>query len=192
MGRILTVFLFAAVSLCGQIAPHLLVTGACAPSGWEYCDVSDTAYSGAIGCSCSGRCSNNNYVGATPNVSWQCSSPQYAHVDANAYVGMLEASVLPDRTAFIAYFIFEPHQSKGYAKEGVSALLDHLFEDYVVDVVIAEIDTRNLASIALVKALGFECVAHTLDMDHFKGAASDEYRFELRRVVHQASAIRSC
>jgi RimJ/RimL family protein N-acetyltransferase len=97
------------------------------------------------------------------------------------YVGTLEASVVPGRSAEIAYFVFTPHQRRGYAKEGVGALIEHLFESHQVGVVIAEIDTRNRPSIALVESLGFERVAHTANADFFKGAASDEYRFELHR-----------
>jgi ribosomal-protein-alanine N-acetyltransferase len=98
-----------------------------------------------------------------------------------AYTGTLEASVTPGQEATIAYFVFEPYQRMGYAKEGVGALLEYLFEQHGVSVIIAEIDTRNAASIGLVKSLGFECVAHTVDADFFKGQASDEYRFEIAR-----------
>jgi RimJ/RimL family protein N-acetyltransferase len=101
--------------------------------------------------------------------------------DTGSYAGTLEASVMSDAAAYIAYFVFEAHQRKGYAKEGVAALLEHLFDTHSVDVAVAEIDTRNAASIALVNSLGFECVARTVDADYFKGASSDEYRFELRR-----------
>ncbi len=101
--------------------------------------------------------------------------------DAASFVGTLEATVMPDQSAFIAYFVFESCQRRGFAREGVAALLDHLFDDHGVSVVVAEIDTRNVASIALVTALGFERAAHTVGADHFKGASSDEYRYELRR-----------
>lgn len=97
-----------------------------------------------------------------------------------AFVGTLEASVVPESSAEIAYFVFEPHQRTGYAKEGVSVLIDHLFGQYQIEVVVAEIDTRNVPSISLVKSLGFECVALRANADFFKGATSDEYRFELR------------
>ena len=98
-----------------------------------------------------------------------------------AYAGTLEASVTPAQAAEIAYFVFAPYQRRGYAKEGVGVLVDCLFETYQVGVVVAEIDTRNIASISLVESLGFACVAHTVDADFFKGATSDEFRFELRR-----------
>jgi [ribosomal protein S5]-alanine N-acetyltransferase len=46
-------------------------------------------------------------------------------------------------------------------------------------VVVAKMDTRNFASIALVEALGFERVGTTIEADHFKGSVSDEHRYEL-------------
>lgn len=100
---------------------------------------------------------------------------------SGSYVGTLEATVSPARSALVAYFVFASHQRRGYAKEGLRALVDHLFATYQVDAVIAEIDTRNIASISLVAALGFACIARTTDADFFKDSASDEYRFELRR-----------
>ncbi len=100
---------------------------------------------------------------------------------SDAYAGMLEATVIPGQSATIAYFVFVPYQRQGYAHEGVGALVKHLFTVHQVDVVVAEIDTRNRASIALVKTLGFTCAARTDNADYFNGAPSDEYRFELPR-----------
>lgn len=99
---------------------------------------------------------------------------------APTYVGTLQATVLPDRVAYIAYTMFVPFQRKGYAMEGCVRLVEHLIGDYLVRVVVAEIDTRNVASIALSEALGFERVSTTIGADHFKGSISDEFRYELR------------
>lgn len=95
------------------------------------------------------------------------------------YVGVLEATVHENLTAAMAYMVFVPFQRRGLAAEACSRLLAHLFEDYRVSVVAAEIDTRNVASIALVESLGFERVAFHEDADYFKGSSSDEYRYEL-------------
>ena len=99
---------------------------------------------------------------------------------SDAYVGTLEATVRPDRTADVAYVVFVPHHRRGYAREGLVRILAHLFGDYGVATVAATIDTRNAASIALVEGLGFARVATLRDADFFKGATSDEYRYELR------------
>lgn len=97
------------------------------------------------------------------------------------YAGVLEATVRGDGAAFIAYTIFVPYQGRGFAREGCKRLLSHLFQDYGVSTIVAEVDTRNAASIALVEALGFASVSYRQNADHFGGASSDEYRYELRR-----------
>lgn len=99
---------------------------------------------------------------------------------SGAYVGTLEATVFPDRTALVAYLVFVPFQRRGYARDGLARVLAQLFADYRIATVAAEIDTRNAASIALVEGLGFARVATTRGADFFKGSVSDEYRFELR------------
>ncbi len=101
-----------------------------------------------------------------------------------SYVGMLEATVFPNRSAYIAYTVFVPFWRQGYAREGCARMLRHLLEDYRVLVVVAEMDTRNAASVSLVEALGFERVGTTLGADHFKGSVSDEHRYELHVDVN--------
>jgi [ribosomal protein S5]-alanine N-acetyltransferase len=106
-------------------------------------------------------------------------TPEDGAVPRATYVGTLEATVFPDRSAYIAYTLFVPSWHHGYAREGCARMLGHLVEDYKVRVVVAEIDTRNAASVSLAEALGFERVGTTLGADHFKGSVSDEHRYEL-------------
>ncbi len=94
------------------------------------------------------------------------------------YIRTLEATVYANCTATIAYMIFPPFWRQGYALEGCGRLLNHLFKDYGVSVVSAEIDTRNIASIRLVEALEFKRVSTQTNADFFKGAVSHEYRYE--------------
>jgi len=96
------------------------------------------------------------------------------------YAGTLETTVYKNLTAEVAYMVFVPYQRRGLAAEACGRLLAHLFEDYQVSVVAAEIDTRNAASIALVESLGFERVGFQKDADQFKGSSSDEYRYEIK------------
>jgi ribosomal-protein-alanine N-acetyltransferase len=60
-----------------------------------------------------------------------------------SYVGMLEATVFPNRSAYVAYTVFVPFWRQGYAREGCARMLRDLLEDYRVRVVVAEMDTRN-------------------------------------------------
>jgi ribosomal-protein-alanine N-acetyltransferase len=106
-------------------------------------------------------------------------TPEDGAVPRATYVGTLEATVFPNRSAYLAYTVFVPFWRQGYAKEGCARMLSHLLEDYRVRVVVAEMDTRNAASISLAEVLGFERVGTTLGADHFKGSVSDEHRYEL-------------
>jgi [ribosomal protein S5]-alanine N-acetyltransferase len=99
------------------------------------------------------------------------------------YAGTLETTVYDKGTAIIAYMVFVPYQRRGIAAEACGRLLEHLFEDYRVGMVAAELDTRNAASIALVENLGLERVGFQKDADHFKGSTSDEYRYEITERV---------
>jgi RimJ/RimL family protein N-acetyltransferase len=107
------------------------------------------------------------------------------------YAGTLEATIEEKPPAFIAYMVFVPYQRRGFAAEACGRLLEHLFQDYRMDVVAAEIDTRNVASIALVESLGFERVAFLEDADNFKGSSSDEYRYEITESIWAKKQPRS-
>ncbi len=96
------------------------------------------------------------------------------------YAGMFQATVMGDGTALIAYMIFTPFQRRGLAREGCAAVLAELASAWGVRTAVAEIDTRNAASVALVESLGFARVATVREADVFKGASSDEYRYVWR------------
>jgi [ribosomal protein S5]-alanine N-acetyltransferase len=94
-------------------------------------------------------------------LNWAVSLRQFG-----TYIGTLEATVYANQTAAIAYMIFPPFWQQGYAK------------DYQVNIVAAQIDTRNVASIELIKSLGFKRVFTKENADFFKGCVSHEYRYE--------------
>jgi RimJ/RimL family protein N-acetyltransferase len=99
--------------------------------------------------------------------------------ETNEWVGTFQATITADRQALLAYMIFAPYQRQGLAHEGCQRVIKHLVDEYGVQVIAAEIDTRNAGSIALVNSLGFRLVSTTYGVDTFKGVTSDEYRFEL-------------
>jgi len=94
------------------------------------------------------------------------------------YAGTLQATVHPNQTAYVAYIVFPPYQGRGYATEGLRRVMDFLLQEHETRTLIAEIDTRNTASIAVVERLGFRRVKTVKDAAYFKGSASDEYRCE--------------
>jgi len=74
------------------------------------------------------------------------------------HVGWFQATVRADRTAEIAYVTFVDHQRHGHAKEATSAVIAHLVRSYLVTSIVATVDPRNEASIALAKSLGLRQV----------------------------------
>lgn len=61
---------------------------------------------------------------------------------SDTYVGLLEATVCEERAAMVAYLaytVFVEYQRKGFAFEGCGRIVRHLFEDYGVEAIVAEI-----------------------------------------------------
>ena len=65
----------------------------------------------------------------------------------------------------------------GFATEGLQEVFRFLSARMGIGEVKAWIDTRNLASIALVEKLGLQRVERIENADHFKGTRSDEFVF---------------
>jgi RimJ/RimL family protein N-acetyltransferase len=93
-------------------------------------------------------------------------------------VGLVEVSV-EGTQAHLAYFVARTHWRRGIAREACAAVLEHLREDLGVTEAIAEMDTRNTASRALVASLRFERTALHRDADVIDGQPSHEYEYRL-------------
>ena len=96
-------------------------------------------------------------------------------------VGRVEVTIRPDASAYFAYEIGAPFQRQGFATEACQRVIQALFADYGLTRIVAEVDTRNMASIALLERLGFQRGALRPHADFFKGAPSDEYTYTLTR-----------
>lgn len=97
----------------------------------------------------------------------------------HACVGRVEVTLLADTSAYLAYEIAAPHWRRGFATEACQRILDVLFDDYGATRVVAEVDSRNTASMQLLERLGFECGLLRKHADEFKGSVSDEYTYTL-------------
>ena len=97
----------------------------------------------------------------------------------DSYAGFIETTIRRDKSVYLAYFIFAAVWRQGIGHEGVQAVLGHLRAAYDAMEVIAEMDTRNLASIGLVESLGFMRIGETENADFFKGQVSNEYCYRL-------------
>ena len=96
------------------------------------------------------------------------------------FVGLVEATVHPERRADLAWFVFAAHQRRGYAREACARVVEHLAAAHGVALVAATVDARNEASLALAASLGLVRVGFTPGAARFKGATSDEVRLERR------------
>ena len=77
-------------------------------------------------------------------------------------------------------YIFSPaHGGRGYATEAVRALLDLAFGPLGARRVIARVDARNAASLALLDRLGLRREAYLVENEWFKGELGDEVDFAL-------------
>lgn len=97
-------------------------------------------------------------------------------------VGFVQATLRSGKNALVAYVIFPAFWRQGIGREAVTALISYLFETTDTPAVLAEIDTRNAGSIALVRRLGFCQTATVENADHFKGTASHEKHYQLSRA----------
>lgn len=96
------------------------------------------------------------------------------------YVGLVEATVRPDRVVFLAYYVFTAHARQGYAREACAAVIDHLWRAYDATEIRADMDYRNVPSRCLVETLGFTRRARNI-ASTLRGEASIDYRYRLKR-----------
>ncbi len=79
-------------------------------------------------------------------------------------------------------FLLHPHHwGKGFGREALSAVIDHLFAAHQIDRLTADVDPRNAASIALLTRLGF-VETHRAERTFFlSGEWCDSVYFALAR-----------
>jgi [ribosomal protein S5]-alanine N-acetyltransferase len=70
-------------------------------------------------------------------------------------MGFVQASVLADGRAWVAYVLGTAHQGKGHAGEALGLMLEHLFQALGVHQAMATVERENARSIALLKRQGF-------------------------------------
>jgi [ribosomal protein S5]-alanine N-acetyltransferase len=102
-------------------------------------------------------------------------------ISSSQFIGWIQSTVYDNNSALLAYVIFPKYWHMGFAKESCTAVIDHISYSYGVKKIIAEIDTRNIPSISLVKSIGFRLIDTKKNADYFNGSSSDEYVFELSK-----------
>jgi len=100
--------------------------------------------------------------------------------ETGRYVGLIEATVRPDRVVHLAYYVFTAYMRRGLAREACATIIDHLWHAYDAKEIRADSDFRNVPSRCLLESLGFTRRAHTRTT-RVHGLPSVDYRYRLRR-----------
>ena len=84
----------------------------------------------------------------------------YAVIDkiSDVLIGNIMCIPFGDGEVEIGYFIDEDFSNQGYITEAMRAFCDYLFDRYDIPYIVATILPDNLASVAVVKKLGFEYI----------------------------------
>jgi [ribosomal protein S5]-alanine N-acetyltransferase len=83
------------------------------------------------------------------------------------------------RIAEIGITISHLEQRKGYAKEVLSGILSFLFDTIQIHRVVGIADAENIASIHLLKSLGFRQEGHFIENTFFKGKWGSEFQYAM-------------
>jgi len=76
----------------------------------------------------------------------------------NKLIGCVNVSAIVRgafQSAFLGYYAFEPHNGRGLMKQAVSLVISEAFKQLQLHRLEANVQPENIASIALVKSLGF-------------------------------------
>lgn len=91
------------------------------------------------------------------------------------------------RIAEIGVTISHLEQKKGYAKETLLGLIEFLFTKMEIHRVVEIVDTENIASINLLKSIGFREEGHFIENIFFKGKWGSEFQFAMLKREWEAA-----
>ncbi len=103
------------------------------------------------------------------------------HRETGNLVGDLALHNLGTQVFEIGFTIASAQQGRDFANEAASKLIRDLFDYGVAQLVVANTDARNSASIGLLKSLGFSRVIEKGWEEQFKGEQVFVEHFELRK-----------
>ncbi|MEP7108462.1 MAG: GNAT family protein [Ferruginibacter sp.] len=78
------------------------------------------------------------------------------------------------------------HQKKGYAKEAMVGILTFLFDNKDIHRVVEIVDAENIASINLLKSIGFKEEGHFIENIFFKGRWGSEFQYAMLKREWEA------
>lgn len=97
----------------------------------------------------------------------------------NLVLGNLSARLTGHRTAEVGFTLARQHWGKGYAAEGLSALLEWLFSEVSLHRVHASLDPRNARSAALLKRAGLRSEGCSVQAYWHRGGWTDDAHYAL-------------
>ena len=100
--------------------------------------------------------------------------------ETHEHIGDLALHFVQGGVFEIGFTLAAEHQGNGYAKEAATRLLEYLFDEAKAELVFATPDERNLSSIRLLGALGFQEVPERSWVEEFKNETVTVSYFELR------------
>ncbi len=80
--------------------------------------------------------------------------------------GYVQASVLQDNTAYVAYELNSRYWRQGIGSQAVAAVMDELRDEYAVSTCLAVLKSKNFRSCALLGKLGFALANEELSARH--------------------------
>jgi len=83
------------------------------------------------------------------------------------------------RIAEIGMTISHNEQQKGFAKECFIGIVQYLFEKKQIHRIVETVDTENIASINLLKSVGFRQEGYFIENIFFKGKWGSEYQYAM-------------
>lgn len=83
------------------------------------------------------------------------------------------------RIAEIGITISHLEQKKGFAKEAMLGILAFLFDEKDIHRVVETVDAENIASINLLKSIGFRLEGHFIENIFFKGKWGSEFQYAM-------------
>ena len=94
-----------------------------------------------------------------------------------------DCAIKPDqydtRIAEIGITISHLEQKKGFAKETLVGILSFLFDQKEIHRVVEIVDAENIASINLLKSIGFRLEGHFIENIFFNGKWGSEYQYAM-------------
>jgi RimJ/RimL family protein N-acetyltransferase len=93
-------------------------------------------------------------------------------------IGFVEATIEDPELFYVAYVLNPAWWRLGYGREATVALIDLIFDRFEVTRCVVEMDTPNLASIALAESLGFRRIDTVID----PADGAEEHVYEITRA----------